>query len=405
MDFNFRNAPPRPPVGPCFVGLGLEGQLQERSQYHPTVELNYTWKLHSEADLGVPLAPSAMDPRFYEAAKAPVKLHPDDDALLNWTGSLGDTAAEQLKLKRDQARAAARLALKGKAPPPITPTMSQPKKKKEFSRVLDESMQSWMKKTTYLSNDYSRKVHDFTSLAKTKQKTAEDLEAKQAKMDFHRSAESVEKTFDQGTPILVHPSKPNLKPVMEVPFLPNVEHWGHAYTHVVLDNPPKLEDAASLQEALDRAFVAHVEKRQLKLTCQLLVPRNNEANEYRPMQTYDLDVVPLKEEDAPHVHYAIWVSDKEATYLPVSSRVMLSTGRPVKAQATNIISRRAPTVEDKRAFEERTAEVDAELAKKITESTEPAGKATSYNPTQTDESSEDEQEGTFGPIKTIVAEG
>jgi RNA polymerase II-associated factor 1 len=346
-----------------------------------------------------------MDPRCYEEAKAPVKLHRDDDALLNWTGSLGDTAAEQLKLKRDQDRAAARLALKGKAPTPVTPTMNQPKKKKEFSRVLDESMQSWMKKTTYLSNDYSRKVHDFTSLAKTKQRTAEDLEAKQAKMDFHRSGESIEKTFDQSTPILVHPSKPNLKPVMEVPFLPNVEHWGHAYTHVVVDNPPKLEDAASLQEALDRAFVAHVEKRQLKLTCQLLVPRYNEEKEYRPMQTYDLDVVPLKEEDAPHVHYAIWVGDKEATYLPVSSRVMLSTGRPVKAQATNIISRRLPTVEDKRAFEERTAEVDADLAKKITEGTEPAGKASFYNPMQADDSSEDQHEGTFGTSKTIVAEG
>ena len=29
MEFKFRNAPPRPPVGPCFVGLGLEGEFQE----------------------------------------------------------------------------------------------------------------------------------------------------------------------------------------------------------------------------------------------------------------------------------------------------------------------------------------------------------------------------------------
>jgi RNA polymerase II-associated factor 1 len=351
-----------------------------------------------------------MDARCYKEHKAPVsKLHPDDDALLNWTGSLGDTAAEQLKVKRDQARAAARLALKGKAPPAVVPTMNQPKKKKEFSRVLDESMQSWMKKTTYLSNDYSRKVHDFTSLAKTKQKTAEDLEAKQEQMVVHRSAESIEKTFET-TPIFVHPSKPNLKPVMELPFLPNVEHWGHAYTHVVLDNPPKGEDATSLEEALDHSFVAHVEKRQLKLTCQLLVPRAEEAMEYRSIQTYDLDVFPLKEEDAPHVHFAVWVSDKEASYLPISSRVSLSTGRPAKQQATNVISRRAATLEDKREFEERTAEVDADLARKITDlpSTNPAGKATaasSYNPMQEDESSDDEQEGTFGASTTIVAEG
>ena len=36
-------------------------------------------------------------------------------------------------------------------------------KKKAFSRVLKEGMQTWMKKTTYLSNDYSRKVHDFST--------------------------------------------------------------------------------------------------------------------------------------------------------------------------------------------------------------------------------------------------
>ena len=28
-------------------------------------------------------------------------MHPDDEALLNWKGSMGDTAAEQLQQKRD----------------------------------------------------------------------------------------------------------------------------------------------------------------------------------------------------------------------------------------------------------------------------------------------------------------
>lgn len=425
MEFAFRNAPPRPPVGPCFVGLGLDGQLQESSQYHPTVELNYTWKLHSEPDLGVPLAPSAMDALCYQQQNTPkAKLHADDEALLNWTGPMGDTAAEELKLKRDQARAAARLALKGKTLPTVaTPTLTQPKKKKEFSRVLDENMQSWMKKTTYLANDYSRKVHDFTSLAKTKQKTEKDLEEKQARMDEHRSANMVSKTFQQ-TPIVKHPSKPHLKPVSELPLLPNAQHWGQAYTHVVLDNPPKGEDAASLQEPLDHAFVAHVEKQQAnaRMTCQLLVPSSQQDDEYRPMQQYDLDVVPLKEEDAPHVHFAVWVGeDNTATYLPVSSRVSLSTGRPVKTRTTNEISRRPASQEEKRAFQERTSEVDADVAKALEEA--PAANdddadknksAPSYNPMEVDNnsSSDDEPQAAEGTSlgagttsTTIAAEG
>lgn len=426
MNFTFRNAPPRPPVGPCFVGLGIDGQLQESSQYHPTVELNYVWKLHSEPDLGVPLAPSAMDTKCYQELKTPAsKLHPDDEALLNWTGSMGDTAAEQLKLKRDQARAAARLALKGKpVPAALAPTApsSQPKKKKEFSRVLNENMPSFMKKTTYLANDFSRKVHDFVSLADTKQKTAQDLENKQARLDLDRSATTVSKSFQQA-PILRHPTKPNLKPVAELAFLPNAQHWGQAYTHVVLDNPPKGHDPLALREPLDRAFVAHVEKQQAnaRMTCQLLIPENKDG-EYRPIQKYDLDVVPLKEEDAPHSNFAIWVGEKDATYLPISSRVSLSTGRPVKQQVTNQITRRPASEQEKREFEERTAEVDVDMAKKIAQepaptadTSESAGEeektaASTLNPMEVDDDSEDNNEApltkaTETPNMAVTAEG
>jgi Fe-S cluster biosynthesis and repair protein YggX len=45
-----------------------------------------------------------------------------------------------------------------------------------FSRVLSEGVQSWMKKTTYITKDYSRKVHDFKSLAKNKQEAEVNLE-------------------------------------------------------------------------------------------------------------------------------------------------------------------------------------------------------------------------------------
>jgi hypothetical protein len=180
IDLKFRNAPPSPPVGPAFVGLGLEGELTDKwTKYKPrnAVERQYVWKLHVEANLGVPLAVSAMDwegcytdPDIKDdskddnkdndakgAIKSSPPLHPDEDALINWKGSLGDTAQQRW----DRARAAARLALaQGYGTPlllnaALTPiaaftTAFKLKKKHHLqSRILDEKTPNFMKKTTY----------------------------------------------------------------------------------------------------------------------------------------------------------------------------------------------------------------------------------------------------------------
>ena len=238
--------------------------MQEISQYKPlnAVEVNYSWKLHSEPDLGVPLAPSAMDPRSYSASTKEPTLHPDDNDLLEWKGSMGDTADEDLKKRRDYARAAARLAMMGKSPAKLLEKAKSPvasaSKRKDFSRVLDEKMQSWMKKTTYLSNDYSRKVHDFKSLAKTKDEIEKDLQVRQQEMSQRRSASAISKTFDEcKQSVTKHPSKKNITPVTEMPFLPNVEYWGNPYTHVVIDKSPGDTDR------IGKAFVANVQKKDV----------------------------------------------------------------------------------------------------------------------------------------------
>ncbi len=46
--------------------------------------------------------------------------HPDDAALLDGKGAMGDTAADHLKTRRDRARAAARMAGMGKVLAPVT---------------------------------------------------------------------------------------------------------------------------------------------------------------------------------------------------------------------------------------------------------------------------------------------
>jgi RNA polymerase II-associated factor 1 len=412
IDFRFRNAPPRPPVGPCFVGSGLDGVLLDLSQYKPlnAVEVNYRWKLHSEPDLGVPLAPSAMDPKSYTPSTAEPTLHPEDRDLLQWKGSLGDTAAEELKKRRDHARAVARLALIGKSPAKFlekakSTVATTTSSKKAFSRVLDETMQSWMKKTTYISNDYTRKVHDFKSLAKTKQDLAEDLQVRQQDLAVRRSGPAISKTFEEcKRPIQSHPSKKHLKPVMEMQFLPNVERWGQAYTHLVVDKSP------GNVEGLDKAFVANVHKKDINsaMTCQLFVP-SAEESKYQAIQQYQLDVLPLKEEDAPHDHFCIWIDpeSKIATYMPIASRVQLSTGRPLKKKNYNMnISRRAMNEDDTAEMEERVAEVDVDMEEKVNPNISSTGRSKKMQEDSDDDDNDsDHGESFVNTNRTIVAEG
>ena len=446
IDFAFRNAPPRPPVGPCFVGLGLDGALlQHYSRYRPhnAVEVNYSYKLHAEPDLGVSLAPSAMDLDCYQDKKTTSNqgtkpLHPRDLALLEWKGSNGDTAAEELQKRRDRARAAARLALSGQSMPlgttgasttsssSSTAVAALAKKKKSYSRVLNEGLQSFMKKTTYLSNDYSRKVHDFTSLAQTKQKTAKQLQTKQKLDQERRSVKAIEESFQTANttpPIPPHHQSNKkqqkqkiLKPVYSVPLLPNVEYWGNAYTHVVMDNPPKgvAVDANNMGLLAQSSFVAHVEKKHqsARMTCQLLLPPtihedddimdDDKTSILKPVQRYDLDVVPLKEQDEPHANFCWWVSEKGATYLPISSRVQLSTGRPVRRAVTTTVARTSPDQDDVYEYQERMAEVDLDAANELKTTTT---KAPNRIESDDDDDDDDDDGHGFGSTRsTIVAE-
>ena len=417
IDFRFRNAPPRPPVGPCFVGDTLSKVLLQQSRtYKPfnAVEAQHVWKLHNEADLGVPLAPSAMDLAAYSnEGLSPEdennnknrndnrsKLHPDDLALLDWQGSMGDTAADQRQARQVAARAAARQWLQSGDD---KQQFSKQQQKKAFSRVLKEDMQTWMKKTTYLSNDYSRKVHDFKSLAQTKQELAADLQAKQEEMAQRRTLRTIEASFDvfgdNASTTLQHPTKKNLKPKSVLPVLPHVSNWGRAFTHVVIDKPPLISDPSYKMTDLHKgAWVANVEKRgqNARMSCQIVAPYKNDEDIKEaviPIQTFDLDVVPLKEEDAPHSNFCVWVDEERglAMYLPISSRIQLSTGRPVRSGAYQALERRPMTLTEQREMEERMAEIDREMAEKHLVSNEPTIAAAATTTTTSKVSSNEEK--------------
>jgi RNA polymerase II-associated factor 1 len=384
ISFKFRNAPPRPPVGPSFFGSDFEEKSQELSQYKPlnAVEANYRWKLHSEPDLGVTFAPSAMDPKSYTYVETtPPPLEKADLDLLEWKGSMGDTVAEAVKQSRDNARAAARLALLGKSPSQklsVSATTSAAAKaldessRRVYSRVLNEGMQSWMKKTTYVSNQHNRKVHDFKSLAKTKQDVEVDLEERQQDILQRRSMAAISTTFqDCKQTVTKHPTKKNVRPVAEMEVLPDMNHWGRTYTHIIVDKPPGGSDTARM----DHAVVANVQKEDAaaRMTCEVFAPSiaSNEGSQgepYEAIQQYELDLVPLKEEDMPHTNFCIWANPDsgKATYVPVSSRIQLSIGRPLHKENFKMnVSRRAMSDEEKTEFEQHLADMDADIDAKL----------------------------------------
>jgi Paf1 len=91
---------------------------------------------------------------------------------------------------------------------------------------------------------------------------------------------------------------------------------------------------------------------------------------FEPIQLYDLDVIPLKDEDTPHSTFAL-VLDSDAKvvkYIPLASRVSLSTGRPPyktkNVSSVRLVKRRPLTSEEEAAIEEQISEMDIDLAEK-----------------------------------------
>uniref|UniRef100_A0A7S3V444 Uncharacterized protein n=2 Tax=Chaetoceros debilis TaxID=122233 RepID=A0A7S3V444_9STRA len=424
IDMNFRNAAPRPPVGPCFVGLGLDGELNDKwTRYKPfnAVEANYAWKLHAEPDLGVPLAPSAMDLEGcyvdptkkskkskndgYDELfdddetdekqnghsgenKGPEALHPDDEALINWKGHPGDSAADELKATRAKAIAEARLGITGgKALASASNhggnqisragrSSGVPK-----SRVLKEEKPWFMVKTTYLDNDKSRSVHKFKSLAETKAQNAEVISGK-LKNDVNVSNRgNIDKSFDiasKATGKRKHPAKKDVEAVLEIPLLPDDITWGHTFTHVVLDKLPNVNTKRSKIsfKQLENAFIGDVEKaaKNDRMECNFLVTDDETTGidssspstsktAYGSIQRYDLDIQPLKEEGAPHSNFLFIVDEESgiANYHPLASRVQLSSGRPGnQAAGVRIITKRELDEDDLQLMEKRLKELNAD---------------------------------------------
>lgn len=381
LEFKFRNAPPRPPVGPCFVGHNLEGEITRWGRYREnTIEKTYVNKLHAEPDLGIPLAMHSMILDNYKdltQTKKNLPLHPDDEALLSWKGTMGDTAKEAIQVSRDRRRAEAHAEA-------LTPSSSQKTSTSNTttgkaiirrvkpglpnSRVL-EGHQSWMKKTTYLYNDPNNSVHKFTSLADTKKKTAQQVEEEVIKRKAKLSnPNQIAKGFNK-KPLLKHPTKKNVTAVSEYTLLPNVETWGHSYVHVVLDKPPKPTNNKKVgNQQLNSAVITDIRDPDGKsYECNLLVPNTSPTGSYSITQKYDLDLIQLRDGENPPTNFLLFFDDTKniATYHPIYSRVQLSTGRtPSESAPLTYIQKNPMTQDHIKELEKSVAEVDSDLASK-----------------------------------------
>ena len=127
---------------------------------------------------------------------------------------------------------------------------------------------------------------------------------------------------------------------------------------------------------MDRAIISNVEKEDAaaRMTCEVFAPsavtddENNIGESYEAIQQYEMDLVPLKEDDMPAINFCIWTDPDtgKATYIPVSSRIQLSIGCPLHKENWKMnVSRRPANDEDKADAERRLAEVDADVEEKL----------------------------------------
>ena len=148
---------------------------------------------------------------------------------------MGDSAADELQSKREQARRADAAQQPGTSSNTTTNSTASSllKLKKHWrnSRVLEESRQFWMKKTTYLDNDLTKRVHDFRSLAQTKQEAFVAIDAK-LKHTTHKltHVDTISNSFQlPQQQSIQHPTRPHLIPLYTYSLLPDVSTWGHDF--------------------------------------------------------------------------------------------------------------------------------------------------------------------------------
>ena len=98
------------------------------------------------------------------------------------------------------------------------------------------------------------------------------------------------------------------------------------------------------------------------------------------------------------MNFCFWIEDGVARYVPVASRVQLSTGRPVPQAVPRMVERRPMTDAEREAMEVRMAAVDKEMAEKHHVESEPKRTArfADNSPVADKDNGDDDGEDDFG---------
>jgi len=204
-------------VFPCF------SILTSPSYVTTTLEKQQVFALHTEPDLGVPI--NLIEPDAYDIDQ-PMDLPPEDEALLL------DDDLVTTKLKRK---------------PEIGGDVTIP----------------WLRKTTYLSSDYSADFKGATVDVTGRKQKRTKYNQEVAELSTEALLAEIEKSFEIGSSAPVHPVQPDLEPVEVLPILPDFELESNEYVHFVLD-----EDPTSGQQKLV-ASLGDVSSRAVMRSCQI----------------------------------------------------------------------------------------------------------------------------------------
>lgn len=194
-----------------------------------------------------------------------------------------------------------------------------------------------------------------------------------------RTIESINKAFtyanrpNRGR--IQHGSKKGLTVEWVRPLLPDRENWGLSLSHTDIQEG---EDEDKKRKSRNgRGIIVDVDSkvesdsvRTQKMICSLIGAVNpgsedlEERETYSVTQAYDLEVIPLRKETEPDVHFLLRVSEEDggAVYFnPLNTKVNLSQPRPAPAMKRRV-KRRVMTQEEKEASDDLRSEVDVKLA-------------------------------------------
>ncbi|GMI00917.1 hypothetical protein TrST_g1757 [Triparma strigata] len=329
IELQFSNPLPRPILGPVFKSAVSSASTLWKSG---DVESSHIWRLHTEKDLGVTI--ETVDPKVYAQKATPPLLEEGDEAIINWTGHEGDSVGEAARARREGNLGGAKNGTASSSQR-TRQGLIKLKERKAGSRVLDEAPQFYQKRTTYLANDIHKRVHAFESLADQRKKMAKELDAKAEQAASMDAYQMIKASFDAvnsrgGISSLKHPTKPGLTAVSSLPLLPSRDTWPANYAIADISQPQQKKQRIS-KELLSTCLIGDVDQKSAtKLLANVLVEETPGSSEniYKVWQEFDLDVLPLKEDNL-DTNFVIVIDEESGVcyYHPLSSKLVLTTAR------------------------------------------------------------------------------